>query len=1656
MKRLFAWLLALTMALGMLPNAAVQVLATEEITQEPIVEGNEETTPEETEQEPPGYELRHVNVVVDADLPDPEELHTAYAEKVLYGEAPAFYGIAAGARLTGDEKQMYDALVPIIRQIASGERSTTVIGLGQTVTYEGETYEADAAVSFTSADLTNEMLRNVITALISDLSYEMYWYDKVAGCSAQIFSGSTLVHAQLMFHVADNYQGAGNYTTDTGKTGLAAVAAETAGEIVARYAGKSDYEKLLAYRDEICSLVSYDDAAAESGNFSLDNDPWQLIHVFDGDPSTNVVCEGYSKAFMYLCDRTDFSGQVCCYLVNGTMDGGAHMWNVVTLEGKNYLVDVTNSDAKTIGQNGGLFLAGAPGSAVSGYTLLNCAFIYDEKLLAFWGSDSESILTLAETDYIPDTTPEAPEDPDIPDEPEIPQVEILVTADGLHYTAADTGITIVAYSGNTQELIFPAQIDGKPVVAIDAAAFADVDQLTDIYYSASMEQWLALENRPNATHFHVNCPDPAAHWQEERMDADCERAGYTRQLCACGYERNYVTLEALGHSYEAVVTPPGCTEQGYTTHTCHCGDSYVDTFVPPLEHAWDEGMVTTEPTEQVPGVRTYTCANCGDTQTEEIPVLEHTHQYTPTVTDPTCTQEGYTLYQCSCGESYEEDSVEALGHAYEAGICVRCGHLEDWNWREVDGTVVITRYTGTDTEVVVPANIAGKSVTTVGDSAFADCVQLKKVTLPAGITTLEAYAFAYCYNLTGINIPDTVTTIGNTAFANCESLKSVVIPEGVKRIESDTFFNCYELQSVSLPDGITYIGEYAFGSCYQLTDFRIPAAVTDIDDYAFRFCTSITEFALPAGLTKIGEGVFSGCHALRSIEIPQGVTTIAYEAFHQCRELGSVTMPESVITIEERAFAECGNLTCVVYAGTKTQKENISIAASNKNLTGANWHYNGGHCDPQIREVAANAQGKPEISWNDMACMRSFAIYRATSSGGEYTYLASTTGNSFADETAQRGKRYYYKLLGITDSGESTDLSTAKSCYCVCERPVVSGQTNASGKPVLSWNAVDGAVKYEVWRATVKNGSFSKLTTTTSLYYTNSSATAGKVYYYKVKAVAASSTANSGYSEIIEVGCRCTQPSVKLTLNTTSGKPALSWSKVTGAKLYGISRAYEENGTYEQLDIISGTSFQDKTAPADTLCFYKVIAIAADERSNSQESVPKSIQATCAKPVIKTATDTVTGVATISWDAVDGAVSYVITRATKSSGTYTQIDETDGLSFRDQTASAGKTYYYKVTAVTASGARSAASSYKSGKRICAQPVITVQTNPAKGKAQVSWEKISGAKKYEVYRATSAAGKYSKLTTTTKLAYTDTSASVGKTYYYKVKAIAASTTYNSSYSQVLSCYTICAQPSVSAKVNTTTGKPSLSWSKITGASKYEILRATEESGIYESLVIQTAVSYQDTSALADTTYFYKVNALATNEANNSMDATPKMIASTCAKPVVKGAADVASGKPALTWEAVEGAVSYEIRRATKSSGTYTLVDCTDVAAYVDETAVVGKTYYYKVTAVAENSRSVISAYKSVTCKCAQPVIAIGLNEKGDPVLTWQKVEKAQKYEIYRATSETGKYSKVKTTTALTYTHSTATAGKTYYYKVKAIASSSSGNSVYSAVVSIQAQ
>ena len=203
-------------------------------------------------------------------------------------------------------------------------------------------------------------------------------------------------------------------------------------------------------------------------------------------------------------------------------------------------------------------------------------------------------------------------------------------------------------------------------------------------------------------------------YEQTTIAAECERPGYIIMTCSsCGDSYVQKTLAELGHdylngtctrcgqkegetphkhSYKAVVTAPTCTEKGYTTHTCSCGDSYVDTYVDALGHAWDNGKVTKEPTETETGVKTFTCTRCGETKTEVIPALSHEHSYKAVVTAPTCTAKGYTTHTCACGDSYVDTYVDALGHAWDNGkvtkeptetetgvktfTCTRCGETK--------------------------------------------------------------------------------------------------------------------------------------------------------------------------------------------------------------------------------------------------------------------------------------------------------------------------------------------------------------------------------------------------------------------------------------------------------------------------------------------------------------------------------------------------------------------------------------------------------------------------------------------------------------------------------------------------------------------------------------------------------------------------------------------------------------------------------------------------------------------------------------------------------------------------------------------------------------------------------------------------------------------
>ncbi len=258
--------------------------------------------------------------------------------------------------------------------------------------------------------------------------------------------------------------------------------------------------------------------------------------------------------------------------------------------------------------------------------------------------------------------------------------------------------------------------------------------------------------------------------------------------------------------------------------------------------------------------------------------------------------------------------------------------------------------------------------------------------------------------------------------------------------------------------------------------------------------------------------------------------------------------------------------------------------------------------------------------------------------------------------------------------------------------------------------------------------------------------------------------------------------------------------------------------------------------------------------------------------------------------------------------------------------------------------------------LTAAPVIKVTTSA--GKPQISWSKVDGASKYQVYRSTDGKN-YSRLSATTGTKFVDTNAKIGTTYYYKVKAVDDNGVMTD-YSNVKSIKCVPAAPTVT--ISRSGGKAKLSWKAVTGAKKYYIYRSTDGK-TYKYQTYTTKLNYTDSKSAPGTKYYYKVKAVAVVNNTNvgSNYSTAKSITTTLAKPTVK--ITTSNGKPKLTWSKVTGADKYYIYRSTDGK-TFKYYTSTTKLTYTNTGAKKNTKYYYKVKAICSSSTSANSAYSSV--------------------------------------------------------------------------------------------
>ena len=357
---------------------------------------------------------------------DNDELFGEYASQFFYEkDASTVPATSIGESvLSGVQQALYEEMKTKVTSIAANGGSTKLkissdLGLRWQTSVTGA--RLDKEVSQTFDDLDTD---KVLNCLRIDCPYELYWYEKTASTewsynyTVSVSGGKRIVRItdlEVSMPVCDSYA-YNQYRVDAGMVKVAKQAAANAKQIVKEFKDLSVTEQLVAYKEMICYLTDYNDEAISDSYTGGYGDPWQLIWVFDGDDSTQVVCEGYSKAFQYLCDL----GDITCYTVTGDMDGGTgagpHMWNIVEQDGRYYMADITNSDEGTIGEDGDLFLnTPSYGSVSQGYTYEtesgNVYFKYDKDTRDTYGTGANSVLQMTNETYDADNTTVKPSKP---------------------------------------------------------------------------------------------------------------------------------------------------------------------------------------------------------------------------------------------------------------------------------------------------------------------------------------------------------------------------------------------------------------------------------------------------------------------------------------------------------------------------------------------------------------------------------------------------------------------------------------------------------------------------------------------------------------------------------------------------------------------------------------------------------------------------------------------------------------------------------------------------------------------------------------------------------------------------------------------------------------------------------------------------------------------------------------------------------------------------------------------------------------------------------------------------------------------------------------------------------------------------------------------
>ena len=714
-------------------------------------------------------------------------------------------------------------------------------------------------------------------------------------------------------------------------------------------------------------------------------------------------------------------------------------------------------------------------------------------------------------------------------------------------------------------------------------------------------------------------------------------------------------------------------------------------------------------------------------------------------------------------------------------------------------------YTGNSEYVKIPSKINGYTITGINTQAFKNNKKLKGIIIPDTVTYVEDSLFSGCISLTDVDLGKGITVITNGMFYNCKNLESLTIPEQIERfydrysytgnssdkpfegcvnlkniyfkakdislvrylslpsltnivigstveslpdrafsgykylenvtfengllvLPNECFKNCTGLKSITLPDSMMSVGKSAFENCYNIKSVTFSENLNTIADSAFKGCSSIENLSFNKNLREIGNNAFEECSSVKNVTFNDSLNTIGESAFANCSSVEKVDLPESVSSVGKDVFEGCKAIKNITLS-SKLNYVNDGVFSVCSSLESVDLPDN-------ISEIGA-------YSFADCTNLKNIRFGKNLIHIDSYAFSGCSSLKSIEFPA---GLQYIWSKAFI----DCTNLSSVK--------------LNSGLKQIRDY-AFYNCLNLKK----VRIPSSDTYLCDYSLGYYGKNDNNYKIPDFiivgDINSCAQRYANNNGF-KFEKYKVNLSTPQITSLKNTTGGVK-LQWNKVNGA--YGYRLYYRPaSGGWKRFKDTTATSYTDSSVVPNKTETYTIRCLDKDGNTISGfNSNGWSIKYVPVAPTISKL-DITTGGIKLSWNKIAGVYGYRLYYKPVSGG-WKRFKDTTATSFTDSGVVPNKTETYTIRCIDKNG-NTVSGFYSKGwskKYTPVAPTISKLDNTSGG-IKLSWNKVTGAYGYRLYRKTSSGWKRIKDTTATT--YTDSAVKSGRTETYTIRCI----------------------------------------------------------------------------------------------------------------------------------------------------------------------------------------------------------------------------------------------------------------------------------------------